>query len=164
MLSDARGDVQQRACYAIESFCEHLGAAILPFLSPLLDRLTSLLRQAPARATQERCVSAIAAVAVAAQASFSPFFDTVYGMMRHLLAQAAGDVLVLRARAMECVGLMCLAVGREACGHVLREAVEMAMAGLQVRRQKGRRGVYHSYGWRVCSPLPHAPALLKDSS
>jgi len=132
VLADARGEVQQRACYAIEAFCEHLGSDMLPFLAPLLHRLTTLLQQSQERQTQERAVSAIAAVAVGSKADFAPYFDGVYALMRHLLTQSASDMLVLRARAMECVGLMCLAVGRAACGHVLSEAVGIAMGGLQI--------------------------------
>ncbi|EOD25312.1 hypothetical protein EMIHUDRAFT_469192 [Emiliania huxleyi CCMP1516] len=125
VLADARGEVQGRACYAIEAFCEHLGSDIQPFLAPLLERLTTLLQHTAERPTQERCVSAIAAVAVGAKKAFADYFDPVYALMRHLLGQTASEMLPLRARAMECVGLMCLAVGRDRCSHVLQEVAEL---------------------------------------
>ena len=47
--------------------------------------------------------------------------------MRVLLQQTGEAELLLRARAMECVGLMFLAVGRECCGSVIEECTSFAL-------------------------------------
>ena len=50
---------------------------------------------------------------MAAGTQFRPYFEGVYSLMRVLLQQSGEAELQLRARAMECTGLMNLAVGRE---------------------------------------------------
>ena len=46
--------------------------------------------------------------------------------------QTGAAELTLRARAMECIGLMNLAVGREVCEPVLAEVTAAALEGLQL--------------------------------
>ena len=48
VLNDATEKVKEKSCYALEAFCENLGDDILPFLQPLLERLTGLLQQCAA--------------------------------------------------------------------------------------------------------------------
>ena len=45
VLNDATERVKEKSCYALEAFCENLGDDILPFLPPLLERLTALLQR-----------------------------------------------------------------------------------------------------------------------
>ena len=66
-----KSKVQAKCCFALETFSENLGDEIVPFLEPLMARLCALLRAAP-RDTQEICVSAIASVALASEARFTP--------------------------------------------------------------------------------------------
>ena len=116
-----KSKVQAKCCFALETFCENLGDEIVPFLEPLMARLCALLRAAP-RDTQEICVSAIASVALASEARFTPFFAPTYELMRTLLQQTGDAELKLRSRAMECVGHMIEAVGREQCEDAVRES------------------------------------------
>ena len=81
-----KSKVQAKCCFALETFCENLGDEIVPFLEPLMARLCALLRAAP-RDTQEICVSAIASVALASEARFTPYFAPTYELMRTLLQQ-----------------------------------------------------------------------------
>ena len=64
VLNDATEQVKEKSCYALEAFCENLGDDIVPFLEPLLSRLSELLKVG-SRKTQEMCVSAIASVVAA---------------------------------------------------------------------------------------------------
>jgi hypothetical protein len=107
------------------------GDDIVPFLQPLLERLTALLRDST-RATQEMAISALAAVAMSAGKQFRPYFETIYSLVRVLLHQTGAGELTLRARALECIGLMNLAVGREVCEPVLPEVTAAALEGLQL--------------------------------
>ena len=52
-------------------------------------------------ATQQMAISALASVAMAAGEDFRPYFETVYGFMRVLMAQTGEQELLLRARALE---------------------------------------------------------------
>ena len=53
VLNDATEQVKEKSCYALEAFCEHLGEDIVPFLQPLLARLSDLLQHG-SRKTQVR--------------------------------------------------------------------------------------------------------------
>ena len=41
---DGSEAVKEKACYAIEAFCEDLGDKVAPFLLPLTERLGALLQ------------------------------------------------------------------------------------------------------------------------
>ena len=69
---------------------------------------------------------------MAASDKFTPYFGPIYSLMRVLLGQPGEQELLLRARAMECVGLMNLAVGRAHCEPVLAECTELALCGLEL--------------------------------
>ena len=69
---------------------------------------------------------------MAASDKFTPYFGPIYSLMRVLLGQTGEQELLLRARAMECVGLMNLAVGRAHCEPVLAECTELALGGLEL--------------------------------
>ena len=60
-----------------------------------------------------------AAVEQEAGDKFRPYYTHVYSYMSVLMQQTGDSELLLRARAMECVGLMNLAVGRAHCDPVL---------------------------------------------
>ena len=170
-LNDATEKVKEKSCYALEAFCENMGDDILPFLAPLVTRLTELLR-CSSRRTQEMSVSAIASVAMAAEREFAPYYGGVYEMMRTLLQQTGESELLLRAHAMECVGLMNLAVGRAHCeaAGVLPECTALAMQGLQLDLPELREYTYGFFAQVAellgddASPLlePLMPFLLRS--
>ena len=77
-LEDTKNTVQGTACYVLEMYCEHLSKETLrPFLQPLLTRLGSIL-QSPKALIKEMGLSAIAAIAVAAEDDFLPYADVSY--------------------------------------------------------------------------------------
>ena len=125
----------------------------------LLERLTELLRNS-SRETQEMAISALAAVAVAAGDQFAPYFETIYGMMRVLQQQTGDAELQLRARAMECIGLMNLAVGRDVCAPILHEVTAAALAGLQLDLPELRE--YTCAARPPHRPPPPLPSRLLD--
>ena len=79
---------------------------------------------------------------MAAGEQFRPYFETVYGYMRVLLHQTGDAELLLRARAMECIGLMNLAVGRAHCEPVLHECTAAAISGLELDLPELREYTY----------------------
>ena len=90
VLNDATEQVKEKSCYALEAFCENLGDDIVPFLEPLLSRLSELLKVG-SRKTQEMCVSAIASVValVGTVASTLPEDGAPSATLDHLKARAA---------------------------------------------------------------------------
>ena len=162
MLNDATEKVKEKSCYALESFCENLGEDIVPFLQPLLERLTHML-QTSRHETQQMAISALASVALAAGSQFTPYYETVFGFMRVLLQQTGEQELLLRARALECVGLMNLAVGRTVCEPCFTSATS-ALAWLALELPELREYTYGFFGQLAeligAEVVPVVPSLL----
>ena len=109
-------------------------------------------------------ISALASVALAAGSQFTPYYETVFGFMRVLLQQTGEQELLLRARALECVGLMNLAVGRTVCEPVLHECTASALAGLALELPELREYTYGFFGQLAeligAEVVPVVPSLL----
>ena len=145
VLNDATEKVKLKSCYALEAFCENLGDDILPFLQPLLERLTQLLQNS-GHETQQSAISAIASVALAAGPEFRPYYSHVFGFMRVLMQQTGEQEVLLRARAMELLGVMNLAVGRAHCEATLPECTSAALAGLSLDVPELKDSTYGFFG------------------
>ena len=59
--------------------------------------------------------AAIAATAVAAKEDFIPYIDGVATLMTKMMALKEEKMFSLRGRAIECMGHVAIAVGREKC-------------------------------------------------
>ncbi|KAG8470763.1 hypothetical protein KFE25_009184 [Diacronema lutheri] len=113
-MDDGSMRVQGHAASAIINFCEHTTRETLePYLEALLGKLLLLL-QRNVRHVQEQAVTAVASIADVADGSFAPFYDTFVPGLIAILSSAQGkEMHMLRGKAMECVSLIGLAVGRE---------------------------------------------------
>ena len=70
--------------------------------------------RAGAAALQEGALTALASVADAANAHFIRYYDTVMPMLKNILYSASSKAeQLLRAKALECVSLVGMAVGKE---------------------------------------------------
>lgn len=114
VMDDASPRVQSHAASALINFCERCQRETLaPYLEPLLAKLLVLL-QRNVRHVQEQAVTAVASIADVAADDFAPFYDTfVPGLIAILHSAQGKELRMLRGKAMECVSLIGLAVGRD---------------------------------------------------
>jgi hypothetical protein len=105
--------VQSHAASAIVNFCEECSKELLsPYLKPILEKLHGLLRSP--KIVQEQVVTAIAAIADVAMDEFLPFYDYFVPFLKDILNTAnSKEFLRLRCKAMECVSIIGVAVGKE---------------------------------------------------
>jgi len=117
--------VQSHAAAAIINFCEHCQPSLLnPYLDPLLAKLYALLQQGK-KITQEQAITAIAAVADCSEGHFVKYYDTFVPILKTVLNGAVGkEFRVLRGKAMECISLIGVAVGKEKFLPDAREVLE----------------------------------------
>ncbi|ERN00947.1 importin-4 isoform X1 [Amborella trichopoda] len=127
-IGDASEEVQEKSYYALAAFCENMGEEILPFLGPLMGRLLEAL-QNNSRNLQETCMSAIGSVAAAAEQAFIPYAEKVLEMMKNFLVLIQDEDLRARARAIELVGIVAMAVGRARMEPILPPFIEAAISG-----------------------------------
>lgn len=131
LLDDDSVAVQATSCYVLEMFCERLEpAAVRPVLDPLVRKLAGMLEVTTKRSVQEMAVAALAATAVAAETEFAPYVPGVAHLMQRLMALVQNDQYSLRGRALECMGHMAIAVGRETFRPYFTATMQCAMEGL----------------------------------
>lgn len=106
--------VQAHAAAAIVNFSENCSSDIMPqYLDGIISKLLILL-QGGKKMAQEGALTAMASVADCAQQSFVKYYDAVIPYLKSILTGATDKShRLLRAKAMECISLVGMAVGRE---------------------------------------------------
>jgi hypothetical protein len=131
LLDDTTVSVQATSCYVLEMFCERLEPdAVRPLLDPLVRKLAAMLEATSKRSVQEMAVAALAATAVAAEEEFTPYVGGVAALMTKLMALQEERLYSLRGRALECMGHMAIAVGKETFRPYFTGTMQCACDGL----------------------------------
>lgn len=120
--------VQSHAATAIVNFVEDCeNKYIQPYLDALLSKLLNLLRNGK-RYVQEQSLSAISAIADCAESLFEKYYDHIMPYLKEILIKATGKQdRMLRARSIECVSLIGVAVGKEKFGPDAKQVMELLM-------------------------------------
>ncbi|KAL7555271.1 hypothetical protein ACHAWF_019013 [Thalassiosira exigua] len=131
LLDDANVAVQATSCYVLEMFCERLEPeGVRPLLDPLVRKLAGMLEGSTKRSVQEMTVAALAATAVAAEEEFVPYVDGVAKLMSGLMELRDEAAFSLRGRALECMGHVAIAVGRDPFRPYFGPTMKCACEGL----------------------------------
>lgn len=132
LLDDQTVAVQATSCYVLEMFCERLEPqAVRPMLDSLVKKLAAMLEGTTKRSVQEMAVAALAATAVAAEKEFVPYVPGVATLMQTLMILTEERLFSLRGRALECMGHMAIAVGKDAFRPYFESTMKCACDGLQ---------------------------------
>jgi hypothetical protein len=131
LLDDKSVAVQVTSCYVLEMFCERLEpTAVRPHLESLVKKLAYMLESSNKRSVQEMAVAALAATAVAAEEEFAPFVPGVASLVSNLITVQDPNLFSLRGRALECMGHMAIAVGRDTFRPYFPATMKCALEGL----------------------------------
>lgn len=131
LLDDSTVAVQATSCYVLEMFCERLEPeAVRPMLDSLVRKLAAMLEGTSKRSVQEMAVAAMAATAVAAEEEFTPYVAGVAGLMEKLMVLKEEQLFSLRGRALECMGHVAIAVGRDTFRPYFQATMQCACEGL----------------------------------
>lgn len=107
-------EIQERALYSLITFMEHLKTLeIDDLLDQIMHRLVSILETSGNKDIQDMAINAISAVASVALEKFIPYWSVVTRMMEQLMHVTQPEMLSLRARALDCVGVISMSVGKE---------------------------------------------------
>ncbi|TFK45223.1 ARM repeat-containing protein [Heliocybe sulcata] len=113
--------VHAHAAAALVNFCEGVARdTLIPYLDPIVERLLRLLNpsgesgRVVKRYVQEQAITTLAMVADASEATFAKHYSSIMPLLLNILQNAAGgEYNKLRSKAMECAGLIAIAVGRD---------------------------------------------------
>lgn len=100
-----------KACYALENFVENLGPKVQPYLPELMECMLQPLRKPSSPRAKELALSALGAIATAAQASVLPYFPTIMEQLREFLLTGHEDLQPVRIQSLETLGVLVRAVG-----------------------------------------------------
>lgn len=100
-----------KACYALENFVENLGPKVQPYLPELMECMLQPLRNPSTPRAKELAVSALGAIATAAQASLLPYFPTIMEHLREFLVTGHEDLQPVRIQSLETLGVLARALG-----------------------------------------------------
>ncbi len=131
LLDDTTVTVQATACYVLEMFCERLEPdSVRPFLKLLVEKLVHMLQVTQKRSVQEMSIAALAATAVAAEEEFAPYVEGVAKLMASPMAVTDEKLYSLRGRALECMGYLSIAVGKDGFRPYFADTMRCACEGL----------------------------------
>jgi hypothetical protein len=174
LLDDSAPTVQATSCYVLEMFCERLEPdSVRPYLDPLTRKLVQMLEVATKRSIQEMSIAALAATAVAAEEEFAPYVDVVARLMAPLLTITDETMYSLRGRALECMGYLAIAVGKDSFRPYFTQSMQSACEGLTLDSTDLHEFAYAAFAniskameseFSPCLPelVPHLLAVLKQ--
>ncbi|XP_021506047.1 importin-4 [Meriones unguiculatus] len=115
-----------KACYALENFVENLGPKVQPYIPELMDCMLQPLRNPSKPRTKELAVSAIGAIATAAQDSLLPYFPTIMEHIREFLLTGHEDHQLVQIQSLETLGVLARALG-EAMKPLAEECCQLGL-------------------------------------
>ncbi|KAG1673229.1 hypothetical protein FOA52_013109 [Chlamydomonas sp. UWO 241] len=106
--------VQAHACAATVNFADNVEEELLPpYLDSLIMKLLVLLQHGK-KLVQEGALTAMASIADCSKALFVKYYDTVMPLLSSILVGATDKAhRLLRAKALECISLVAMAVGKD---------------------------------------------------
>eukprot|EP00559_Dactyliosolen_fragilissimus_P001115 CAMPEP_0184862296 /NCGR_PEP_ID=MMETSP0580-20130426/6766_1 /TAXON_ID=1118495 /ORGANISM="Dactyliosolen fragilissimus" /LENGTH=1085 /DNA_ID=CAMNT_0027360083 /DNA_START=537 /DNA_END=3794 /DNA_ORIENTATION=+ len=133
LLDDATVTVQATSCYVLEMFCERLEPeGVRPLLDPIVKKLAGMLETTTKRSVREMAVAALAATAVAAEEEFTPYVSGVATLMSEMMELKEERLFTLRGRALECMGHVAIAVGKDTFRPYFSGTMKCACEGLTI--------------------------------
>ncbi|KAD4384200.1 hypothetical protein E3N88_24368 [Mikania micrantha] len=120
--------VQAHAASAVLNFSENCTPDILtPYLDGIVSKLLVLLQNGK-QMVQEGALTALASVADSSQEHFQKYYDAVMPYLKAILVNANDKAnRMLRAKAMECISLVGMAVGKEKFRDDAKQVMEVLM-------------------------------------
>ena len=132
-LEDPIETVVLSTCYVVENFVDALQASTLVhYLPHLMSKLVQILQNSTNKSLQELALSAIASLAVSADAQFLPYVEMTCNILNQILFNTEPSLFQLRGRALECLGHVAVAIGKEHFTPYFELGMRSAMQGLQI--------------------------------
>ncbi|XVF56868.1 hypothetical protein PTKIN_Ptkin06aG0154900 [Pterospermum kingtungense] len=121
--------VQAHAASAVLNFSENCTPDILtPYLDGIVSKLLVLLQNGK-QMVQEGALTALASVADSSQEQFQKYYDALMPYLKAILVNATDKSnRMLRAKAMECISLVGMAVGKDKFRDDAKQVMEVLMS------------------------------------
>ncbi|KAJ1972304.1 hypothetical protein H4R34_005452 [Dimargaris verticillata] len=132
LMNDSNVEVIKHSCNALDAILEGMGSDVVQYLPALVQGLTHLLETGPTK-VKLTVTAALGSAAHAAKTEFMPYFDGVIQRLQQLSAMSTDeDDYSLRAIAIDTVGIVAEAVGKDVFRPYLEDFMKLALAGLEL--------------------------------
>ncbi|KAJ1984508.1 hypothetical protein H4R33_004360 [Dimargaris cristalligena] len=147
LMGDAHTDVIKYSCNALDAILEGMDSTVVvEYLPTLINGLTHLLETAPVK-IQITVTGALGSAANAAGSAFLPYFDNIIQRMRHqFTVSTVEDDFALRGIAVDTVGVIASAVGKEVFAPHLEGFMKLALEGLELSSGRLRDCTFLFFG------------------
>ncbi|RUO95897.1 armadillo-type protein [Jimgerdemannia flammicorona] len=146
LMNDVNPEVTKHACNALDAILEGLGEDVLQYLPVLMEKLLHLLDNAPQSETKATVTAALGSAAHAAGEEFQPYFVQVMPRLLHIISLKSNpDELLLRGVAIDTVGAVAEAVGKDMFRPHVESLMNLAMEGMQLESSRLRECSYCFY-------------------
>lgn len=116
-----------KAFYALENFMENLGADIEPYLPTLMETMLSGLNNAENLKIKELAVSAIGAIANAAQERLVPYFTPIIESLKGFLTATTEEMRSLQTQSLDTLSVLARTVGKDVFSPLAAECVRLGL-------------------------------------
>ena len=139
-------DTQRAACIALDALLEILHDNIEQYLQLIMERLASLLENAPP-SVKAVVTGAIGSAAHASKQGFLPYFPpTINRIAQFLTLTGEGEEIELRGIAMDTIGTFAEAVGKDRFRPYFSEMMKHAFSGMEMGSARLRESGFMFFG------------------
>lgn len=129
--------------YALETFCEHLGPGLAPYLPSLMEKLFTAITTTNSIRLQELVCSAFGATASACHTLLSPYFERLVQVIFQFVKMPfSQDHLMLQSQAVDTLGILARTIRVENFRPLAQECIATGMSLMYTTDPDLRRSVY----------------------
>ncbi|XP_074838416.1 importin-4-like isoform X2 [Carettochelys insculpta] len=165
-VEPAQGGHLAKAYYALENFVESLGPRVELFLPALVEQALGTLRAPGGPRPKELAISALGAIASAAERALGPYLPPILEQLRHFLPPGAPqEQRPLQCQAVETLAVLVRALGAEAGPGLAEESCQLGLALAEGCEDPDlRRCAYSLFAALSCvlgdGLAPHLPQII----
>lgn len=132
VMNDSNISVAKNACNALDALLDGLGSDIKPYLPVLMEKLVWIIDNGE-REIRATATAAIGSAANSAEAEIAPYFTEIMKRMEILVQSGKEeDGYTLRGVAIDTVGMLAEAVGKDTFRPYMDGMMKIALEGLQM--------------------------------
>lgn len=133
LLSGPDPEFQSKACVVFEVFASNMGQEVLPYAPQIMDCLLRIITSG-APDLKESALSALSAMLEACDTkeNLAPYLGAIMAAVKPLCYLTGDEEIVVRGRALECIGVIAVMVGRDLFAPFLPEMSKNALDGLAI--------------------------------
>ena len=133
LLSGTDPEFQSKGCSVFESFAANMGTEILQYAPQIMDCLLRII----ASGTPDLKESALSALSAMLEAcgtgdNIAPYLASIMAAVKPLCYITKDEEILVRGRALECIGVIAVMVGKERFYPFIPEMTQNALEGLKI--------------------------------